>query len=162
MGYEDFKLNPQDFEKMAKEFGQMQKVESLEDEENSITINEREANFIDLIIGFKIFERLLFSCKDRCKNNKIIGFAQEKLGEIEKMEKAIAPLGEEPLTNEIDFEFPSSDGQIIKMMQNLTLSITCELCELWNFEQDLQNRSTIVGIIELLTALAKEIINLLD
>lgn len=162
MGYEDFKLNPQDFEKMAKEFGQMQKIETFEDDETSVKQSEKEINFINLIIGFKIFERLLFSCKDRCRNQRIIGFAQEKLVEIEKMEKAIVQLGNEPLSSEIDFEFPQNDIETLKMMQNLLLSIIWELSELWNYVENIQSRATIVEVIGTLASISKEILNLFD
>ena len=155
MAYEDFNINEKIIEDMAKEF---EKTKIMNDEEKMENENDETQNLMyDLFSGVKILERLLFLAKGQTKNQKLLNFIHNSQTFVETLAQELLKMKNDILINDIDFELPQNDNQIISLIQNILASL---LGSLATFLQPSTNTAQIQKLIIELTNVLKDSLNI--
>ena len=154
MAYEDFNINEKMIEEMAKEF---EKTKIMSDEQAEEEDDDTQNLMYDIFSGAKILERLLFLAKGQTKNQRLLNFIHNSQTVVETLSQELLKMKNDILINDIDFELPQDDMQIISLIRNILASLLSSLASL---VQNGTSNAQISKLIIVLSDLLKDSLNI--
>lgn len=153
--YEDFKINEKAIEEIAKQF-ETTKIMQSDNEEETENVSEKDELLLGVLSGMKILERLLFTAKNKTKNQKLLNFILTAEKVIETEQKNISGIAPKLDYSSLDFEYPQNDGEVIKMIQNILSSIIVEAPNIINKFEDLTVKKLVLNTTKNLAQILKD------